>query len=135
MPFKTYDCLVTATDPTTGLDDQYELVFYTDISNHGYSMAAASSWQSIDETTTSQSFSATVGFPQPPGGSFAAVQLYLDQLPVNGTLTINGSPAQTGFAYPAWQQFQYVPNLNICGLDTVRAHLSTTPTTMETRTI
>ena len=124
MPFKTYDCLVTATDPTTGLTDQYELVFYTDISNHGYSMAAASSWQSIDETTTSQSFQRDRRLPAAPRRLLRGRAAIPRSAPRERHAHHQRLPRAMGFAYPAWQQFQYVPNLNFCGLDTVRAHLS-----------
>ena len=38
--------------------------------------------------------------------------------------SLNGSPAQVDTAYPPFAQFQYVPNSNFCGLDTVRAHFT-----------
>ena len=99
-PFATLQFFVTATDPTTGLNDQYELVFYTDISDHGSSMAAASSWQSIDENTTSQEFRANVGFPQAPERLLRDRADCTRSLPVNGFAHYNGSPGQNGFCYP-----------------------------------
>ena len=119
IPFTTYDCYVTATDATTGLSDQYEIVLWTNMDDYGLSMAALGSWQSIDENT-----SATVGFGQSLSDYFSDVQLVLDQLPTNGTLSLNGSPAQVDTAYPPFAQFQYAPNSNFCGLDTVRAHFT-----------
>ena len=117
--WRTYDCYITATD-SAGQIDRYELVFNTNIWYHGESMAAGSSWRSINENT-----SATVEILQIPGeGSFTDVDLVFNGLLAEGTLDVNGSPAETGVGYDPSDVFQYFPMTDFCGLDTIRYHFN-----------
>ena len=104
--WQTYDVFVTATD-SARRTDQYELVIYTNVFNRGYSIAAGSGWQSMNENMVGADDSATVSFPRSPDGMFSYVKLVLDQLPVDGTLYCGGEPAVTGLPSPP-------PSFNTC---------------------
>ena len=63
--WQTYDVFVTATD-SARRTDQYELVIYTNVFNRGYSIAAGSGWQSMNENMVVRRPAPLFPFRDPP---------------------------------------------------------------------
>ena len=89
--WQTYDVFVTATD-SARRTDQYELVIYTNVFNRGYSIAAGSGWQSMNENMVVVPTSATVSFPRSPDGMFSYVKLCSTSFPWTARSIVAASP-------------------------------------------